>query len=124
VPEAWPAHLGSGTDGGALRKKFDAILEYSCHLTQERDFMAAQLKEIKRQQVRDAGSVSGNKTGNGIGNDSTSTDASVALQGKANPAGLFPLSMVVIIGLISFLIGRFLRTDPDQGGREFTHKYI
>ena len=41
-----------------LRKRFDAVLEYTCHLTAERDSIVAQLKETKaktdRQLARDS----------------------------------------------------------------------
>lgn len=107
------ASNGTGEDGGpvddravfqelqALRKRFDAILEYTCHLTQERDAMASQIKELKRQQVRSATNKDeseGTEKGEG---ELSSTDKS--------PTSGFSLFFLVIISLVAFFLGRFLR---------------
>ena len=83
----------------ALRKKFDAILEYTCHLTQERDVMVDQIKELKRQHARDmAGKEDEAKEGTEITKDEGATKG-------------FSFFFVVVASLLFFFLGRFLRTS-------------
>jgi len=105
---------GTGEDGGpvndravfqelqALRKRFDAILEYTCHLTQERDVMASQIKELKRQQVRRATNT--DEPGGGEGGE-----GELPLTDKGPTSG-FSLFFLVLISLVAFFLGRFLRS--------------
>merc|ERR1712167_175436 len=116
--EAAAASSGQGQDDGgpvndravfqelqALRKKFDAILEYTCHLTQERDHMANQIKELKRQQLRgEAAKENGGVNAEGL-NPSVSD--------KAGPQG-FSLMFSILIALLAFFVGRFLRTNKEM----------
>jgi len=116
--EAAAASSGQGQDDGgpvndravfqelqALRKKFDAILEYTCHLTQERDHMANQIKELKRQQLRGEAT----KENGGVNAEGLNTSVS----DKAGPQG-FSLMFSILIALLAFFVGRFLRTNKEM----------
>jgi len=86
----------------ALRKKYDAVVEYTVHLTAERDAIVSQLESAQRELNRE-------KT-------KKKTDGSAVMSGKdkssdkkgTEKAG-FSLSVILIIALICFFLGKYLR---------------
>lgn len=78
-----------------LRKRFDAVLEYTCHLTAERDSIVAQLKETKaktdRQLARDS--------------EKSVIDAN---SGVTSSKGI-PIFVALLMSLLAFFIGSYFR---------------
>jgi hypothetical protein len=85
----------------ALTKKFDTILEYTCHLTQERDVMALKIKDLKRQQARDVAS----KDEDAVPGD----DFRAAIDDEKTTRHGFSLFFTVFVAFLAFFLGRFLR---------------
>lgn len=86
-----------------LRKKYDAVVEYTVHLTAERDFHFSQLEELKRELTRekakkkDPASVKGGKLNEKI------VDKKGGQQG-------FSLFVLLILALVAFFAGRFMKS--------------
>lgn len=81
-----------------LRKKYDAVVEYTVHLTAERDTIVAQLEELQREFTRE---VSRKKEGTPKGS-SRIDKVEQKIKG-------FSLLLVVFAAIVSYLAGRFLK---------------
>ena len=96
-PEAMFAELQS------LRKKYDAVVEYTVHLTAERDYHFTQLEDLRREYAREkarkkTGGETTPKRDGGKGADK------VVQQG-------FSFIVVVLVAVISFLVARYMQTS-------------
>ncbi len=80
-----------------LRKKYDAVVEYTVHLTAERDYHFAQLEELRREFSKEKS----RKKPNEVTPNKKSMDKKEEQQG-------FSLLVVILVGIISFLIARFM----------------
>lgn len=95
-----------------LRKKFDAVVEYTVHLTADRDNVVAQLEKVKQelasrkndskqQQSRDNASSSSNKKNtNGINTATSSTSDKTK-----STSNQFSLFFLFVATLIAFYFG-------------------
>jgi len=89
------------TELQSLRKKYDAVVEYTVHLTAERDAIVQQLETSQRELIKEK---SKKKTG----------DASAAQSGSAvdtkKGGGEQGVSvfLVVLVAIIAFLVGKYL----------------
>lgn len=83
-----------------LRKKFDSILEYTCHLTMERDSLVSQIKEMKRNASLNASQEAASA--------SQRDDTKDKKQEEYGFSG-FTLLFVFVVALAAFVIGRMLR---------------
>jgi len=82
-----------------LRKKYDAVVEYTVHLTAERDTIVTQLEELQRELNREKSKRK--DAGNSGGNRGDKVEKKVVEKG-------FSLFVVLITALICFLIGKYL----------------
>jgi hypothetical protein len=105
-PDAIIAELQS------LRKKYDAVVEYTVHLTAERDYHFSQLEEVRREYAREK---SRNKSGGEGGSDmkKRSAEKSPGGQSSAEVQQGFTLLTMIIVAVLSFLIARYT-----SGGNE------
>ena len=85
-----------------LRKKFDAVVEYTVHLTADRDNIVAQLTETKRELsgLRSSGEAAGGKATRTYDADRKTTETRKSTKG-------FSLFFVILIALIAYIFGRF-----------------
>ena len=97
-PEALLAELQS------LRKKYDAIVEYTVHLTAERDYHFSQSEEKRNaeEKLREK-----SKKRMDVAPKSKAGDK--MLDKKSNNAGGISPMIVVVIAVIFFLMGRWLK---------------
>lgn len=94
-PEAIFAELQS------LRKKYDAVVEYTVHLTAERDYHFTQLEDLRREFSREkARKKAGGDAANSKSKESKSSEK-VVQQG-------FSFIVVILVAIISFLVARYM----------------
>mmetsp|Transcript_35555 Transcript_35555/g.36236 ORF Transcript_35555/g.36236 Transcript_35555/m.36236 type:complete len:296 (+) Transcript_35555:174-1061(+) len=86
-----------------LRKKYDAVVEYTVHLTAERDFHFSQLEELKRELTREKTRKKGTETTKGGKLNEKSVDKKGTQQG-------FSLFVLILFALLSFLCGRYFQS--------------
>lgn len=99
TPEALLAELQS------LRKKYDAIVEYTVHLTAERDYHFSQSEEKRsaeeklreRSKKKSSDSVPKSKSGEKL------------MEKKASATGGVPSMVVIVVAFLAFLLGRWLK---------------
>lgn len=98
------------TELQSIRKKYDAVVEYTVHLTAERDAIVAQLevaqRELSKEKSKKKGSggaaAADGATGQGAGKKGDkSGDRKIIEKG-------FSLFVVLFTALICFLIGKYL----------------
>lgn len=85
-----------------LRKKYDAVVEYTVHLTAERDSIVSQLESSQRELTKEKNRKKGDSAaaaGNGK-NDKT-TDKKAVEKG-------FSLFVVLIAALVCFFFGKYM----------------
>ncbi len=87
----------------SLRKKYDAIVEYTVHLTAERDYHFTQAEEKRKAEGRDK-------------SQKKATDVTPRQKGlekgiekKGNNTNGFSAMLVVLIAFIAFLAGRWVK---------------
>lgn len=87
----------------SLRKKYDAIVEYTVHLTAERDYHFTQAEEKRKAEGRDK---SQKKT-----TDVTPRQKGLekGIEKKSNSSSGFSAMLVVLIAFIAFLVGRWVK---------------
>jgi hypothetical protein len=114
-PEAIFAELQS------LRKKYDAVVEYTVHLTAERDYHFTQLEELRREYSKEKSRkktsdtvVNGSTTGSSSSSSNSGAKKSDKLTEKKTEQQGFSLLVVILVGLLSFLLARFM----NSGGRD------
>lgn len=81
-----------------LRKKYDAIVEYTVHLTAERDYHFTALEALRREYSKEKSKKKAGDTP--TKKDTKTTDKVVVQQG-------FSLLVVLLVGLVSFIIARY-----------------
>lgn len=94
------------TELQSLRKKYDAVVEYTVHLTAERDYHFSQLEQLKREIAKEKekkkmmnpdGSSSSGKGGNDQ-------------QGKVQQAQRgFSFFVVILVAVLSFFVARYTK---------------
>lgn len=82
-----------------LRKKYDAVVEYTVHLTAERDFHFSQLEELKKELTREKALKKAPPTKGG-----KTAERSVDKKGGAQG---YSLLVLIILALVAFFIGRY-----------------
>ena len=99
-PDAIVAELQS------LRKKYDAVVEYTVHLTAERDYQLSQLEEVRREYAREK---SRRKSGNDGGGNIKQRNAEKSSGGvdKGEVQHGFTLLTLIIVAVISFIVARY-----------------
>lgn len=108
-PEPYKDSAGTGSsDLEALKSKYDAIVEYTVHLTAERDMIVTQLEvmkkeynnELKQGKNKDKKNM---ESGAGSGGEkATGKDAEMkVVQG-------YSWMVILIVAVVSFLLGRFV----------------
>jgi hypothetical protein len=98
-PEALLAELQS------LRKKYDAVVEYTVHLTAERDYHFTQAEERRKEESRDK---SKKKTDAAAPRLSKGGGDKALDKKNGGFSGFSPL-VLVIIALLSFFLGRWIK---------------
>lgn len=94
----------------SLRKKYDAVVEYTVHLTAERDYHFSQLEEVRREYAREK---SRRKSGNeGGGTKQRSAEKSSSGAEKEVQQG-FTLLTIIIVAVLSFLMARYTSGGND-----------
>ncbi len=96
-PESIYAELQS------LRKKYDAVVEYTVHLTAERDYHFTQLEELKREIAKEKSKkklLPSATTPTNVEGKKEKGDKVVVQQG-------FSFLVVLIVAIISFLLARY-----------------
>lgn len=98
-PEALLAELQS------LRKKYDAIVEYTVHLTAERDYHFSQSEEKRNaeEKLRDKSKRKSTDGSKSKGGDKQFLDKKVT-----GPTGFSPM-VLIAVAFISFLLGRWVK---------------
>lgn len=86
-----------------LRKKYDAVVEYTVHLTAERDAIVSQLEAAQRELTKEKNRKKGDSgaTTAGSGKNDKAADKKVVEKG-------FSLFVVLIAALICFLFGKYM----------------
>jgi len=87
----------------ALKKKYDAIVEYTVHLTAERDTIVAQLEETQRDLSRE---LTKKRTTNNVDNLNKNIVKSDKTEKKIENKG-FSFFVVVFIAALCFALGRY-----------------
>jgi hypothetical protein len=90
------------TELQSLRKKYDAVVEYTVHLTAERDYHFSQLEELKREIAREKAkkkSMNTDGSSSGKGHDQQVT----VQQG-------FSFFVVILVAVLSFFVARYTKT--------------
>lgn len=95
-PEAIFAELQS------LRKKYDAVVEYTVHLTAERDYHFTQLEDLRREYSRE-------KARKKAGGDSTNAKKESKSTEQVVHQG-FSFIVVILVAVISFLVARYMHS--------------
>lgn len=89
-----------------LRKKYDAVVEYTVHLTAERDFHFTQLEEMRRDLNKEKSR--GKSSPNSSASVATRTSKSNNNNGeKVTSTAGFSFFVLIFVGLIAFLLGRY-----------------
>lgn len=83
----------------ALRKKYDAVVEYTVHLTAERDYHLAQLEDLRKEYSKEK---SKKKLADAPKKYDKSNEKKIEQQG-------FSLLVVIVVALIAFLVARFIK---------------
>lgn len=83
----------------SLRKKYDAVVEYTVHLSSERDGLVAQLEALQRELAKEKAKK---KEGNGSSKGGDKNDKRVIERG-------FSLGVILITALICFILGKYFR---------------
>lgn len=98
-PEAMFAELQN------LRKKYDAVVEYTVHLTAERDAIVSQLETSQRELVKEK-----SKKKAGAPADSSTDKSEVAERTTRDRKGEkgFSLFVILFVALLCFLLGKYL----------------
>ncbi len=86
-----------------LRKKYDAVVEYTVHLTAERDFHFSQLEELKRELTREKAKKKESLSTKGGKLNEKVTDKKSVQQG-------FSLFVLIFFALVAFFVGRYMQT--------------
>lgn len=100
-----------GTDPFAelqsLRKKYDAIVEYTVHLTAERDYHFTQAEEKRKNENRD-------KSGQKKNVDTTpkAKGADKAINKKNNASSGYSIFIVIFVAFVAFMVGRWAASTP------------
>mmetsp|Transcript_30778 Transcript_30778/g.57394 ORF Transcript_30778/g.57394 Transcript_30778/m.57394 type:complete len:305 (+) Transcript_30778:118-1032(+) len=99
----------------SLRKKYDAVVEYTVHLTAERDYHFSQLEEVRREYAREK---SRHKSGGGDNGGDMKKRSAEKSPGGTNPGTTevqqgFTLLTLIIVAVLSFLMARYT-----SGGNE------
>jgi hypothetical protein len=98
-PEALLAELQS------LRKKYDAVVEYTVHLTAERDYHFTQAEERRKEESRDKSKKKADAAAPRLSKGGI--DKAVDKK-NGGFSGFSPL-VLVIIALLSFFLGRWIK---------------
>lgn len=101
----------------SLRKKYDAVVEYTVHLTAERDYHFSQLEEVRREYAREK---SRHKSGGGesagdMKKRSAEKSPGGAGAGTTEVQQGFTLLTLIIVAVLSFLMARY---TSGSGGNE------
>lgn len=94
----------------SLRTKYDAMVEYTVHLTAERDYHFSQLEEVRREYAREK---SRRKTGNDSGGNMKQRTAEKSPGADKEVQQGFTLLTMIIVAVLAFLIARYT-----SGGNE------
>lgn len=86
----------------SLRKKYDAVVEYTVHLTAERDYHFSQLEELKREFAREKSRKAATDTPNK--KMDKNTEKRVVQEG-------YSLFTMILVALIAFFAARFFQTS-------------
>ena len=107
-PDAIVAELQS------LRKKYDAVVEYTVHLTAERDYHYAQLEEVRREYAREKSRrKSSNESSGGNNLKQRGTEKGGGANSDAQQG--FSLLTVIIVAVLAFVLARY---TSGSGGNE------
>lgn len=107
-PDAIVAELQS------LRKKYDAVVEYTVHLTAERDYHYAQLEEVRREYAREKSRrKSSNESSGGNNMKQRGTEKGGGANSDAQQG--FSLLTVIIVAVLAFVLARY---TSGSGGNE------
>ena len=87
-----------------LRKKYDAVVEYTVHLTAERDSIVQRLDETEKELTREVGRrrAAQSESPKGARKTDKNAEKKVAQRG-------FSLTAVLLAALICFLVGRYYK---------------
>lgn len=85
----------------SLRKKYDAVVEYTVHLTAERDYHFSQLEDLKREFAREKSRKAATDTPNK--KMDKNTEKRVVQEG-------YSLFTIILVALIAFFAARFFQS--------------
>lgn len=100
----------------SLRKKYDAVVEYTVHLTAERDYHFSQLEEVRREYAREK---SRRKTNGDSGSSSNGGNMKQrgAEKGSGDQSGQvqqgFSLLTMIIVSVLVFVLARYTSGGND-----------
>lgn len=95
-----------------MRKKYDAVVEYTVHLTAERDYHFTQLEELKKQVQNEK--MKKSKQNVSTNGQNMGSDSMTRMQGEHSGKREvivqqgFSFIVVIIVAVISFLIAKYL----------------
>ena len=101
----------------SLRKKYDAVVEYTVHLTAERDYHFSQLEEVRREYARE-------KSRRKSGSDGSSNNNSGSMKQRGAEKGSaggekaevqqgFTLLTMIIMAVLVFVLARYTSGGND-----------
>jgi hypothetical protein len=92
----------------SLRKKYDAVVEYTVHLTAERDYHFSQLEEVRREYAREKSRRKSGGAEGGSGGDMKKRSAEKAPGAeKGEVQQGFTLLTMIIVSVLVFLLARY-----------------
>jgi hypothetical protein len=97
----------------SLRKKYDAVVEYTVHLTAERDYHFSQLEEVRREYAREKSRRKSGSDGGGGNMKQRSAEKTPGVTDKGEVQQGFTLLTMIIVAVLAFLIARYT-----SGGNE------
>jgi hypothetical protein len=89
----------------ALRKKYDAVVAYTVHLTAERDYQFTQLEEIKKELGREKAKSKLN------GAQEAKRDLNSSSTNSNSSGGGFSLSTILLISIVSYMAAKFIHSS-------------
>lgn len=115
IPDNNPGNIGGGADSvrnefEGLRKKYDAVVDYTVHLTAERDTIIAQLEECQRELSRE---LAMKKRGGGVSSEGIATGSSVKHADKLDKDKRithqgFSVMVLIVVAFLSFILGKYI----------------
>jgi hypothetical protein len=91
------------TELQSLRRKYDAVVEYTVHLTAERDYHFSQLEELKKEVAKEKAKKKM------MNSDGSSSSGKGGPDQKVTVQQGFSFFVVILVAVLSFFVARYTK---------------